>query len=177
MFRVVESRLQNSWSCQGYDWAVPYSDCWSHLFYNLSQRRIDNSFSLRRNTYIDWCFRSHDTKRSREMKRIVIMLFAATMLMLTSGTSAPNATSLPLPLVASERCQCHSVTKSGNRCKRKAVPQKLYCRQHSSATLLEGDSGPCFFVSESGARCESTRMAGRRYCKVHQEMNIEKKQD
>ena len=111
------------------------------------------------------------------MKRIVIMLFATTMLMLTSGTPVPSVDSLSLPSINSERCQCHSVTKSGNRCKRKAVPQKLYCRQHSSATLLKGDSGPCFFVSESGARCEFTRMAGRRYCKVHQEMNIEKKQD
>ena len=73
------------------------------------------------------------------MKRIVIMLFAATMLMLTSGTSAPNAASLSLPLVTSERCQCHSVTKSGNRCKRKAVPQKLgttaNCRKRRSIDL------------------------------------------
>ena len=101
------------------------------------------------------------------MKRIVIMLFAATMLMLTSGTSAPNATSLPLPLVASERCQCHSVTKSGNRCKRKAVPQKLYCRQHSANTQTSGKGDCCCYISDAGVRCTRRTSQDIRYCTNH----------
>ena len=101
------------------------------------------------------------------MKRIVIMLFVTTMLMLTSGMPVPSVASLSLPLINPERGQCHSVTKSGNRCKRKAVPQKLYCRQHSANTQTSSKGDCCCYISDAGVRCTRRTSQDIRYCTNH----------
>lgn len=35
--------------------------------------------------------------------------------------------------VGKEQCQCWAVTRSGNRCKRRARPGERYCRQHATS--------------------------------------------
>ena len=45
-----------------------------------------------------------------------------------STVSVPVATNVPAIKVSCQ--QCEAVTKSGNRCKRNAVPGEKLCRQH-----------------------------------------------
>ena len=84
----------------------------------------------------------------RAVLSIVVILSAALSCLAKSGVtniissvasvaSTTNTPSLKLP-----RQQCEAVTKSGNRCKRNAVPGEKLCRQHLKiANRKSGDSG------------------------------------
>lgn len=67
------------------------------------------------------------------------------------------------------RVQCHSVTKSGNRCKRKAPPGKMFCRQHSAPLPSTTTPVTCSHVSDDGKRCTATAVQGSRFCPQHAE--------
>ncbi len=67
------------------------------------------------------------------------------------------------------RVQCHSVTKSGNRCKRKAPPGKMYCRQHSAPLPSTTTPVTCSHVSDDGKRCTATAAQGSWFCSQHTE--------
>lgn len=68
-----------------------------------------------------------------------------------------------------QRVQCHSVTKSGNRCKRKAAAGKLYCRQHAAQPPTDKSSGTCAHISDDGKRCEASAVSSSRFCSKHQD--------
>jgi len=63
--------------------------------------------------------------------------------------------------------QCHSVTKSGNRCKRKAAPNQLYCRQHAASTAVKQHPASCCYLDDADVRCKAKAMDGKRYCTQH----------
>ena len=67
------------------------------------------------------------------------------------------------------RVQCHSVTKSGNRCKRKAAPGKLYCRQHAVQSQAAKPSEACAYISDDGKRCAASVESGSRFCSRHKQ--------
>ena len=72
----------------------------------------------------------------RAILSIVVVLFAALLCLaepvatnaLFGTVSVPVATNAPAVKVS--RQQCEAVIKSGNRCKRNAVPGEKLCRQH-----------------------------------------------
>ena len=63
--------------------------------------------------------------------------------------------------------QCHSVTKSGNRCKRKAAQTQLYCRQHAASTAVKKPPPSCCYLDDAGVRCKAKALDGKRYCAKH----------
>ena len=72
----------------------------------------------------------------RAVLSMVVILSAALLCLADSvatnavfgAVSVPVATNVPTVKVS--RQQCEAVTKSGNRCKRNAVPGEKLCRQH-----------------------------------------------
>ena len=77
--------------------------------------------------------------------RTLALLMACTVAFSLGAVETPPENAASTNGVASvvKRVQCHSVTKSGNRCKRKAAPGKLYCRQHAAQSPAAGSSGTC----------------------------------
>ena len=66
-----------------------------------------------------------------------------------------------------ERVQCHAATASGVRCRRKAAPGFLYCRQHVAAAKKASAQKPCGFIGDDGVRCSAAPLANARYCEKH----------
>lgn len=103
------------------------------------------------------------------MKVVAFMLMFAVALSAPAGDE-PKVLS-PTNGVAAvvQRVQCHSVTKSGNRCKRKAAPGKLYCRQHAAQALATKPSDTCSYIFDDGKRCSETPVTGSRFCVKHRD--------
>ena len=66
-----------------------------------------------------------------------------------------------------ERVQCHAATASGVRCRRKAAPEGLYCRQHVAAAKKASAQKPCGFIGDDGVRCPFAPQTNARYCEKH----------
>ena len=66
-----------------------------------------------------------------------------------------------------ERVQCHAATVSGVRCRRKAAPECLYCRQHVAAAKKASAQKSCGFIGDDGVRCSTAPLANARYCEKH----------
>ena len=66
-----------------------------------------------------------------------------------------------------ERVQCHAATASGVRCRRKAAPECLYCRQHVAAAKKASAQKSCGFIGDDGVRCSTAPLANARYCEKH----------
>ena len=66
-----------------------------------------------------------------------------------------------------ERVQCHAATASGVRCRRKAAPEGLYCRQHVAAAKKASAQKSCGFIGDDGARCSAAPQINARYCPKH----------
>ena len=66
-----------------------------------------------------------------------------------------------------ERVQCHAATASGVRCRRKAAPEGLYCRQHVAAAKKASAQKLCGFIGDDGVRCSAAPQANARYCPKH----------
>ena len=66
-----------------------------------------------------------------------------------------------------ERVQCHAATASGVRCRRKAAPGFLYCRQHVAAAKKASAQKSCGFIGDDGVRCSAAPLANARYCEKH----------
>ena len=92
------------------------------------------------------------------MKRALLLLALSLSMVGFSGESeAPKQ----------ERTQCWAVTKSGNRCKRRAPSGKRYCHQHASTVNSKAEQKRCRSMTEAGKRCESTPVEGKNYCEKH----------
>ena len=72
-----------------------------------------------------------------------------------------------LPTNVSARVQCWAQTKSGNRCKRRAVSGERYCRQHSATIAPKKQPEKCRSFTEDGKPCEVKPVEGGIYCKGH----------
>ena len=66
-----------------------------------------------------------------------------------------------------ERVQCHAATASGVRCRRKAAPGFLYCRQHAAAAKKASAQNLCGFIGDDGVRCSAAPQTNARYCEKH----------
>ena len=83
------------------------------------------------------------------MKAAVAMVVACVAVLTAAGGGTPALPAAErgglgqtaLPTNATARVQCLAQTKSGNRCKRRAVCGERYCRQHS-ATITIRDNIP-----------------------------------
>ena len=60
-----------------------------------------------------------------------------------------------------------AATASGVRCRRKAVPECLYCRQHVAAAKKASARNPCGFIGDDGVRCSAAPQTNARYCEKH----------
>lgn len=65
------------------------------------------------------------------------------------------------------QCQCWAVTKSGNRCKRRARPNERYCKQHSASVSPTKPIPRCRSMTEAGTQCEEKPVDGKCYCSRH----------
>ncbi len=61
------------------------------------------------------------------MRGVIFLMAFTVALSACAGDETKVVLSTNDVVAVAQRVQCHSVTKSGNRCKRKAVPGKLYC--------------------------------------------------
>ena len=92
------------------------------------------------------------------MKRAVLLLaFSLSLVGLSGDAEAPKQ----------ERTQCWAMTKSGNRCKRRAAIGKRYCHQHASSVKPKAEQGRCRSMTEDGKQCDSTPVEGKNYCEKH----------
>ena len=78
-----------------------------------------------------------------------------------------TATNSVVEVKTAARIQCHSATASGLRCKRKAVANGLYCRQHIAAEKKPCRGGTCGFIGDDGVRCSVRVKPNERYCPEH----------
>jgi hypothetical protein len=62
---------------------------------------------------------------------------------------------------------CVAASASGVRCRRKAAPECLYCRQHVAAAKKASARNPCGFIGDDGVRCSAAPQANARYCEKH----------
>ena len=65
------------------------------------------------------------------------------------------------------QCQCWAVTKSGNRCKRRARPNERYCKQHSASVSPTKPITRCRSMTEAGTQCQEKPVEGKCYCSEH----------
>ena len=94
------------------------------------------------------------------MKRVILLLALSFCMVGFSGDAeAPKQ----------ERVQCWAMTKSGNRCKRRAAIGKRYCHQHASSVTPKVEQKRCRSMTEDGKQCESTPVEGKNYCEKHME--------
>ena len=100
------------------------------------------------------------------MKRLIWLLVLCLLALPLAGEASDNSSSTE---ASCQRCQCHSVTKSGNRCKRKAVAGRLYCRQHSVPAPAKVPNAQCGYVSDDGKRCPAPVVPSSRFCDKHSE--------
>ena len=68
---------------------------------------------------------------------------------------------------ATARVQCWAQTKSGNRCKRRAVSGERYCRQHSATIAPKREPEKCRSFAADGKPCEAKPVDGLNYCERH----------
>ena len=97
---------------------------------------------------------------------ILILSFGLSAFVLAEPTVAPPIATNVLGSVHAS-WQCHSVTKSGNRCKRKAAPSQLYCKQHAASTTVKQAPASCCYLDDAGVRCKAKALDGKRYCAKH----------
>ena len=91
-----------------------------------------------------------------------------TILLLALSLSAVGwAEDAEVPKQERERVQCWAVTKSGNRCKRRAAAGKRYCRQHAAEVKPQKRPERCRSMTEDGKQCESKPLEGKSYCEKH----------
>ena len=103
------------------------------------------------------------------MKVVAFLLAFAVALSARAGDESKVLSSTNGVAAVEQRVQCHSVTKSGNRCKRKAAAGKLYCRQHAAQPPTDKSSGTCAHISDDGKRCEASAVSSSRFCSKHQD--------
>ena len=103
------------------------------------------------------------------MKVVAFLLAFAVALSARAGGEPKAVSSTNGVAAVAQRVQCHSITKSGNRCKRKAAPGKLYCRQHAAQSSAAKPAETCAYISDDGKRCAASAASGSRFCSKHQE--------
>ena len=92
------------------------------------------------------------------MKRAILMLaLSLSMIGWTEESEAPKQ----------EKAQCWAMTKSGNRCKRRAAAGKRYCHQHASDVKPKKSPECCRSMTEDGKQCEAKSVNGKNYCAKH----------
>ena len=103
------------------------------------------------------------------MKVVAFLLAFGVALSARAGGEPKVVSSTNGVAAVAQRVQCHSVTKSGNRCKRKAATGKLYCRQHAAQSPSAKPSETCAYISDDGKRCTASAASGSRFCAKHQD--------
>ena len=83
------------------------------------------------------------------------------------GSSRPTTNTVERVTNVVERVQCWAQTKSGTRCKRRAVKGERYCRQHSADKTVKVAPEKCRSFDESGKPCENKPVQDRNYCEKH----------
>ena len=102
------------------------------------------------------------------MKRMMLLLLIATGTFVCYADAATNSVPAVVQSTnATSRVQCWAQTKSGNRCKRRAVCGERYCRQHSSTFAPTKHLEKCRSFAEDGKPCEAKPVDGRNYCERH----------
>ena len=93
------------------------------------------------------------------MKRAILLLaFSLSMIGWAEDAEAPKC---------EERELCWAVTKSGNRCKRRAAAGKRYCHQHAASVKPKKQPERCRSMKGDGKQCESKPVNGKNYCEKH----------
>lgn len=63
--------------------------------------------------------------------------------------------------------RCWAVTKSGNRCKRRAASGCQYCKQHSADRVPKRNVSQCRSMTTNDVQCSNASMPNKSYCKEH----------
>ena len=63
--------------------------------------------------------------------------------------------------------RCWAVTKSGNRCKRRAASGCRYCKQHSADRVPKRNVSQCRSMTTNDVQCSNASMPNKSYCKEH----------
>ena len=102
------------------------------------------------------------------MKRMMLLLLIATGTSVCYADAATNSVPADVQSTnATARVQCWAQTKSGNRCKRRAVSGERYCRQHSATIAPKKQPEKCRSFTEDGKPCEAKPVDGCNYCERH----------
>ena len=64
------------------------------------------------------------------MRGVIFLMAFTVALSACAGDETKVVLSTNDVVAVAQRVQCQSVTKSGNRCKRRAVREERFCRQH-----------------------------------------------
>ena len=102
------------------------------------------------------------------MKRMVLLLLTLIGTSVCYVEAATN--SVPVVVQSTNttvRVQYWAQTKSGNRCKRRAVSGERYCRQHSATIAPKREPEMCRSFTDDGKPCDAKPAEGSNYCERH----------
>ena len=102
------------------------------------------------------------------MKRMMLLFLIAIGISVCYADAATN--SVPVVVQSTNvtaRVQCWAQTKSGNRCKRRAVSGERYCRQHSATIAPKKQPEKCHSFTDDGKPCDAKPAEGSNYCEGH----------
>ena len=102
------------------------------------------------------------------MKRMVLLLLTIIGTSVCYADAATNSVAAVVQSTnATARVQCWAQTKSGNRCKRRAVCGERYCRQHSATIAPKKPLEKCRSFTDGGKPCDVKPVDGCSYCERH----------
>ena len=102
------------------------------------------------------------------MKKMIVLFLIATGMSVCHADAATNSLQAVVQSTnVTARVQCLAQTKSGNRCKRRAVSGERYCRQHSATIAPKKQPEKCRSFTDDGKPCDAKPAEGSNYCDGH----------
>ena len=100
----------------------------------------------------------------------IFLMMAATLMcfLVVEGKTKESTPHIENNVTQQVNCsRCWAVTKSGNRCKRRAVSGCRYCKQHSADRAPKRNVSQCRSMTTNDVQCSNASMPNKSYCKEH----------
>ena len=100
----------------------------------------------------------------------IFLMMAATLMcfLVVEGKTKESTPHIENNVTEQVNCsRCWAVTKSGNRCKRRAASGCRYCKQHSVDRTPKRNVSQCRSMTTNDVQCSNASMPNKSYCKEH----------
>ena len=101
---------------------------------------------------------------------MIFLMMAATLMcfFVVEGKTKESTLHIENNVTQQVNCsRCWAVTKSGNRCKRRAASGCRYCKQHSADRIPKRNVSQCRSMATNDVQCSNIPMPNKSYCQEH----------